>query len=144
MKLTKQKLEQLIKESFEETEEEKQNRFMSKFATTFAGSPNLEGVRQMVQIGEQMEYIYPTDGVSIEKDNYGDPMFTFKVQDERLYGMILKALQIQAVRGNMKDKSTGGIASFERDFSDKDTTSTQQFLLFNDDQVVVKFSSFFF
>jgi hypothetical protein len=117
---------------------------MSNFATALVTSSDIDGIRHIAQIGEQVEYIYPTDGMSVEKENYGEPMFTFKVHDERLYEMILRKLQIQAVRGTIQDKSAGNVASYERDFSDKDTTSTQQFLLFKGDQVVIKFSSLFF
>ena len=144
MKLTKKKLYNLIKESYEETEEERQLRLMSNFATALVNSSDIDGIRHIAQIGEQVEYIYPTDGVSVEKDNYGDPMFTFKVHDERLYNMILNELQAQAKNGAIQDKSTGSIVSYERDFSGKDTTSTQQFLLFKGDQIVIKFSSLFF
>ena len=54
MELTKKKLYNLIKESYEETEEERQLRLMSNFATALVNSSDIDGIRHIAQIGEQV------------------------------------------------------------------------------------------
>ena len=138
MKLTKKKLEQLIKESIEETEEERKLRLMSNLANTLVTSKDPDSIRHLLQIGEQAEFVYSSDGGPIERDHYGDPSFVFKTFDE-LYNMLIKNLQIESTKGDISDHSNYSIGSYERDYAG----GTQYYQFPNDDTVIIRFSTEF-
>ena len=138
MKLTKKKLEQLIKESIEETEEERQLRLMSNLAKALVSSKDPDSIRHLLQVGEQAEFIYSSDGGPIEKDYYGDPSFEFKTFNEELYNMLIKNLQIESTKGNISDHSRN-IGNFQRDYEG----GRQYYYFPNDDTVIIRFSTDF-
>jgi len=138
MKLTKQKLEQLIKESIEETEEERQLRLMSNLVKAIVSSKDPDSIRHLLEIGEQAEFIYSSDGGPIEKDHYGDPSFEFKTFNEELYNMLIKSLQVESIKGDISDHS-GNIGNFQRDYEG----GTQYYQFPNEDTVIIKFSTDF-
>ena len=138
MKLTKEKLEQLIKESIEETEEERQLRLMSNLANTLVASKDPDSIRYLLQIGEQAEFVYSSDGGPIERDHYGDPSFEFKTFNEELYNMLIKSLQVESIKGDISDHSRD-IGSYERDYDG----GTQYYQFPNEDTVIIRFSTEF-
>jgi len=138
MKLTKQKLEQLIKESIEETEEERQLRLMKNLVKALVSSKDPDSIRHLLQIGEQAEFIYSADGGPIEREHYGDPSFEFKTFNEGLYKMLIKNLQIESTKGNISDHSRN-IGNFQRDYEG----GTQYYQFPNEDTVIIKFSTDF-
>ena len=139
MKLTKQKLEQLIKESIEETEEERQLRLMSNLVKALVVSKDPDSIRHLLEIGEQAEFIYSSDGGPIEKDHYGDPSFEFKTFNEELYNMLIKSLQVESMQGDIQDKSSDTTGSYERNYAGV----TQYYQFPNEDTVIIRFSAEF-
>lgn len=139
MKLTKKKLEQLIKESIEETEEERQLRLMSNLAKTLVRSKDPDSIRHLLQVGEQAEFVYSSDGGPIEREYYGDPSFEFKTFNEELYKMLVKSLQVESIKGDIQDKSSDTLGSYERDYDG----GIQYYQFPNDNTVIIRFSTEF-